>query len=68
MLFGVILDRSYAAKKLIHEFHETHEITRNVLNSTFEAKPKLFATVRLEMVPRAGVEPARGYPQRILSP
>ena len=25
-------------------------------------------TVRLEMVPRAGVEPARPYGQRILSP
>ena len=29
---------------------------------------KLFETVGLGMVPRAGVEPARPYGQRILSP
>ncbi len=29
---------------------------------------EVVVTVRLEMVPRAGVEPARPYGQRILSP
>jgi hypothetical protein len=33
-----------------------------------ETSPKLFETMRLGMVPRAGVEPARPYGQRILSP
>jgi len=31
-----------------------------------ETSPKLFETMRLAMVPRAGVEPARPYGQRIL--
>jgi len=33
-----------------------------------ETSPKLFETMRLGLVPRAGVEPARPYGQRILSP
>jgi hypothetical protein len=37
VLFVLFVDRFYAAEKMIHESHEFHE---NVLNSTFEAKPK----------------------------
>ena len=39
-----------------------------VSTTSRETIPKLFETVRLVMVPRAGVEPARPFGQRILSP
>ena len=41
--FVQFVDRIFRQQRTIHELHETHEVTQKVLNSTFEAKPKLSA-------------------------
>ena len=55
--FVQFVDSFLGSKRTIHEFHETHEVTRNVLNSTFEAKPALrsefFAKLILMPIRRA---------------